>query len=62
MDGTSSANLVWICTSCGIHGFILGAHMNEHTLLNNVMSELTSQSPHLVCKPLLADCTSSLLY
>jgi hypothetical protein len=25
--------------SCGIYGFVLGAHMNEHMLLNNVMVE-----------------------
>ena len=48
---------IQICTNCGIpwqirfetkfalvlksHGYILKAHMNEHTLLNNVMSLLT---------------------
>ena len=32
-----AATNIWICTSCGIHGYILISHMNKHTLLNNVM-------------------------
>ena len=37
-NGCISVNSYRICTSCGVHGFILMAHMNEHTL-NNVMKQ-----------------------
>ena len=38
LNGHISVNLDRICTSCGIHGFVLGARMNECTLLHNVMN------------------------
>lgn len=30
-----------MCSSCGIHDYIPGAHVNEHTLLDNVMLKCT---------------------
>jgi hypothetical protein len=36
-------DLVWICISHNIHGYILWTHMNEHTLFNNVMCGISWQ-------------------